>query len=552
MISRDVYLIPILSNAPRLLGLLNRNISSYTYGCFDRNYWHYNIVDFPCARKQEAVLTLTLLHLINHRDNLFYQEEEILNYIIAGLGFWSKIQNKSGSFNEWYPYENSFVATAFSSYAISESLLLLKDRLPADIQQKVIRSLTDAGSWLMKRHETRVMNQQTGAVIALYNIFLLTGDKKFLKASEKKVEVLKERQSDEGWFIEYGGPDIGYLSLAIDYLCKYYKKTNDREVEEIIKKAMSFIRYFIQPNLVAGGEYASRNTEYLIPHGFELFSRYNEDAKFIASVIRRSLNNINSFPYLFDDRYQTYVGYTWLQAYEDANSGLDIETEISIENDFNRDFKKFFPESGLFVLNDPKRHFIINIKKGGVFRLFDKVSNYTHTDSGILVRSQNKWYASGWLSEPEKRLDDGSISVTGKMWRVSDKRLTPATTILMRLFQVIFGRSTSISLWLKERLRDFLITKTGSSDIGYRRIIEFDTEPNVLLKVSDSIFSRNKDISEVSVYTKDTHIYVPSSRYYVIEKGVPFTRGFSSASKEVVTEWIIKQGEEEPVFLVRE
>ena len=73
MISREVYLHPILKNAPRLLGLLNRNVSSSGYGSFDREYWHYNTVDFSCARKQEAVLTLTLLYLIKHEKNRYYQ-----------------------------------------------------------------------------------------------------------------------------------------------------------------------------------------------------------------------------------------------------------------------------------------------------------------------------------------------------------------------------------------------------------------------------------------------------------------------------------------------
>lgn len=544
---RDVYIYPILNNTQRLLGLLDRNVSSDTYGCFDRDYWHYNIVDFPCARKQESVLTLALLYLINHKDNGFYQNREIFDYIIASLRFWCSIQNKNGSFNEWYPYENSFVATAFTSYAISESVLLLKDHLHQDVINEVIRSLIKSASWLMKRQEIRVMNQQTGAIAALYNIYLLTGEKNLLSGVKEKVEILRERQSEEGWFIEYGGPDIGYLSLAIDYLCKYYKRSGDRDIEGIINKAMGFLRFFIQPNLVAGGEYASRNTEYLIPHGFELFSRYNVDARFIASVIRKSLSNINSFPYLFDDRYLSYVGYTWLQAYKDANPEID-DVEDIIKSGFNTNFKNCFQASGLFVLNDQSRHLIVNMKKGGSLRLFDKHSNNTHIDSGIMVRSGDRWFTSGWLSEADTQLLDNSIIIEGMMKELTNKRLTPFIIILMRLFQIVFGRATTISLWVKERLRDLLITKTKTSKMVYKRIIEFDSEPDVLLKVKDSIVPNGKSISEIVLYAKDTHIYVPSSRYYATEKGVPFIKRLINSRDKIVLEWEIRKGEREPVF----
>lgn len=347
MISRDVYLISVLNNVPRLLGLLNRNMASSSYGCFDREYWHYNTVDFACARKQEAVLTLTLLYSIEHDENRYYKSREILEYIRAALIFWTKIQNCNGSFNEWYPNEHSFVVTSFSTYAVSESLLLIKDELHLEEYEEIITSLKKAGDWLSERHEMRVMNQQTGAAIALLNLQKLTGDGKYLEASKGKISLLKQRQSDEGWFLEYGGPDIGYLSLAIDYLCKYYQKTEEHMVKDIIDRALGFMKYFIQPNLVAGGEYTSRNTEYLIPHGFEIFSRQSEDAKFIASAVRKSILKTESFPNLFDDRYLTYVGYTWLQAYQDANKSLDETVDENLSSNFDNEFRKFFKESGL-------------------------------------------------------------------------------------------------------------------------------------------------------------------------------------------------------------
>lgn len=541
LIPSDVYLNPILTNAPRLLGLLNRNMSSSSYGSFDREYWHYNTVDFSCARKQEAVLTLTLLYSIKHDNNRYYQSSEILDYIKAALKFWATIQNRNGSFNEWYPSENSFVVTSFSTYAVSESLLLIKDELQANEYKAVMAALIKAGSWLLNRNETRVMNQQTGAAIALYNLYLLTGNELYRDSSREKISLLDQRQSEEGWFLEYGGPDIGYLSLAIDYLAKYYSKTKDKSVKAIIDRALGFVTYFIQPNFIAGGEYTSRNTEYLIPHGFELLSGMNEDALFAASIVRKSLCNVESFPALFDDRYLTYVGYTWLQAFQDASPELEEKAEDTISEHFGKSFIKHFEESGLLVINDEDKHLIVNTKKGGSFRVFDKSSGRAYSDSGILVNSDNKWFTSGWLADFQGDVGEGSITVSGNMWKVPDKALTPVSNILLRVFQMTLGRSTAVSLWIKERLRDLLITKTKPSSMRYNRLLYFTEGTDELLKITDSVQAERASISAFSVFAKDTHIYVPSSRYYVDMKGSRFQKTYSDPVNSFDVEWKINK-----------
>ncbi len=485
------------------------------------------------------MLTLTLLYFIKHEKNKYYRSDEILKYIKAALVFWTKIQNKNGSFNEWYPNENSFVVTSFSAYAVSESLLLLKDELPHEEYQSIVRALIKAAEWLVERHETRVLNQQTGAAVALLNIHLLTNDKRFLDSSKNKLSIIEQRQSDEGWLIEYGGPDIGYLSLAIDYLCKYYLKTGDEQAKNIIIRSLGFIRYFIQPNLIAGGEYTSRNTEYLIPHGFEIFSKFNDNAIFVASVIRKSLLKMDSFPNFFDDRYFTYVGYTWLQAYLDANPELDEAAEYNITKHFKEPFTKYFAGSGLLIVNDANKHFIVNMSKGGAFRLYDKKTGRTYSDSGILVSADNKWYTSGWLARGQDSMSDNTITITGNMWKVPDKIPTPIQNIIFRLFQLTFGRFGFISLWMKERLRDVLITKTHPMDIKYKRVLVFDPDLPELLKIKDSVMSEKNLISAVLVFAKDTHIYVPSSRYYVYVKEAPFQKSFSPPVNKVEVDWRI-------------
>ena len=43
-----------------------------------------------------------------------------------------------------------------------------------------------------------------------------------LTGLNKKLERILQLQSEEGWFPEYGGADIGYLSVSLDMLAEYY------------------------------------------------------------------------------------------------------------------------------------------------------------------------------------------------------------------------------------------------------------------------------------------------------------------------------------------
>ena len=45
----------------RVITQMDRDPDSLTFGCFDRNYWHYKIRDFPSSILQQGVFTLEAL-----------------------------------------------------------------------------------------------------------------------------------------------------------------------------------------------------------------------------------------------------------------------------------------------------------------------------------------------------------------------------------------------------------------------------------------------------------------------------------------------------------
>jgi len=509
--NKEILLNEVLAQMPRLLGLLDRNPVSSTFGCFDRQYWHYNTVDFACARSQEAVLTLALLYGLKHKNNPYYKNASILEWIKGALIFWTKIQEKNGSFNEWYPKENSFVATAFTSYAISETLLVLNKVLGNDIKRKMLAALEKAAKFLLNKHEHQAQNQESGAAIALYNVYLLTKNRRYLKASNNKIAFISKNQTKEGWFSEYGGADVGYLSLAVDYLSKLYKKSKNPKILLIVKKSTEFISYFIHPNSTNGGEYGSRNTEYLMPHGFAFLAKNNSNAQSILSHILSSIKSKSTIsPFSLDDRYLTYITYTWLQAYSEINYSI---AKKKPRHAFV--FRKNFPMAKIIIRSDPNFYLILNYNKGGSLKIFFKKTEKSLYDSGIWAKTKNGSFTSSWLdSEASVSFKENEIVIRSKLWSVKNNVLSPKKTIFMRLFTGTVGRNERIGLLIKDMLRKKMITKTKPSNILHKRTVTIFAKSIEL----EDILSNSKELKKIYLGLKTSQIYIPSSRYFQVSE----------------------------------
>jgi len=505
--SSQVYLDAMVREAPRLLSLLDRNPLSKTYGCFDRQFWHYKAIDFPCARMQEAALTLALLYRIGHEKNPYHGSGLVCEYVNAALDYWTGIQDGNGSFSEWYPHENSFVATVFTSYAASEALLLMGDE--ARKKSKVLHSLTKAAEWFMERDENRAVNQETGAIAALYNLFLLTGDEKYKRAASEKMEFIKANQHPEGWFPEYGGADMGYLSLAIDYLAKYYAKSGDKEALKVLENSVGYIGYFIHPDDTFGGEYTSRNTSYLIPDGFEKLAQAIPDAGLIAAAIRKSIENgSGAWPLSLDDRYLAYIGYTYLQAYLDSGELENNKGSLPRDRDLVKDFKG----SGFWIYSNSDLYIVMNYRKGGASKIFFKSRGMSITDSGVLAESlDGARMTSSWLTEnTDAVINQKGAKVKGTLHMMPQSYLTPVKSVMLRAFQMTAGKNSFIGHTVKNRLRDRLITKTGETSIKYSREIALAADG---LTITDTIHDA-KELKDILIGGTVSYVYTPSSRYF--------------------------------------
>ena len=304
MIDPRVYKDIVLLQMPRILGLSDRNPKSKTFGCFDRYYWHYKLIDFPNARFQEATLLLALLYKNDFEGNTYFEKPKIHELAKAANSFWHKIQNKDGSFNEVYPNERSFCATSFSTYAITESLLVLGEQHNLD-------SLIKDGKWLLKNNTAVVSNQMAAASLALYNIYLLTEETKIKRGAEEKITALMTSQSSEGFYPEYDDYDIGYLSLTLSCLCRYCLKTRDNEkLITSMKKGLEFLNGLISEYGMFDYTKTSRKTQFLYPYAF-LVLESNISEKIYKGLKENKIIN----PQWLDDRYVIQLTTDYLQTY---------------------------------------------------------------------------------------------------------------------------------------------------------------------------------------------------------------------------------------------
>jgi len=530
----NVYFKVIIEEIPRLLGLLDKNPVSPTFGSFDRNYWHYNISDFPCARYQEATLTLALLYVLNYEKNPYYNSEDILGFINGGVDFWRKIQRGNGSFDEWYPYEGSFVATAFSTYAISEVLLLLKDKI--ENFEEALRSVKKAVDFLSANVDYTACNQEAGAILTIYNYYLLSNEDRYKELAYKRLVSFYKLQKEEGWFPEYGGPDVGYLSLTIDYLAKLYEKSNWDIIREMMDKAIGFLYYFSHPDGSFGGEYGSRNTKYIIPSGIEFATSWNKKAGYIAFNLRKALSEKSTIgPYNLDDRYLAYIGYTYLQASLYYKEDLEIEGR-------ERYIDKYFNQSGIWVFSNDNFYLVSNFKKGGVLKANFK-NGYLLKDSGVVVKIRNKVYASSWLNPEEEVIsEDRGYKVFRELKLLTFPKMSIIKNIFLRIFQSLFGRFNFVNKITKKLLRDILISKQKSSGVKFFRVIRvFDDK----LEIEDVIISSEK-ISKVFCGMENPYIFIPSSRYFEIGDLNRYYHQFEVGSKRVTIRRVFNEkGKEE-------
>ena len=502
----DSYLSIVLKSIPRLLSLQNRCVSETNYGCFDKNYWHFKLKDFPNAAAQMGSEVLARLWNWQTKGNPYYKNDMICQWAKHGFLYLVKIQKKDGSFDEWYPNERGWAGpTGYVLHSLISGYTILERQWNKNERNKIIESIHKGASHLSKRAEGYILsNHYAMALMALYDSWEIIKKDWILKVYKKFWSEFKEYICDEGWTLEYDGVDLGYNMATLGFLGRIHARNKDKDIENYCTQSINFLSHFLYPDGSFGGRIGSRGTSHIYPFALEYWANICPVA---SSMVRFSNFSLLS-PDIQDDHYLSYRLCDYIEAAQIRQNHTNHPSLPFLQTG-NKTYH--FPLAGMYIKKTPRYYFVCNLKRGGSFvlyRLSDK--KLIMADSGVIGNRHSQTLSSqSCHSKWNTSIDKNTCQVKGPLVKVRNQSFTPFSFLLFRIATLLLGNSNFLSYWMKITIRYLLIVKDRT--------------------VEKTTFIRKFSFSEEKVHVKDflTGIkgdfytrfdfsarYVPQSRYF--------------------------------------
>lgn len=516
----DIYAEKALNQVPRLLGNLDRNPFSPTYGCFHRDYWLEKVSDFPDAVRQFGVHSLALVYKYDFPNNMYKGNRKIRDWTIAAMCYWARIQHKEGSFDEFYPFERGWVGpTAFTTYTVAEAYRLLRSEMSEKHAHIVHDALGKAANFIIggQIEEDHLANHHAMACLAVWKVFELFRNKHLKAGYDRLWQGFLSYQTKEGWSIEYDGVDPGYLSATVSFLAKIYQtKPDDDSLFEVLKQSVDICRYFAYPNGFYAGSLGSRNTQHFYCHGFEVLADKLPNAAAVAEKMLGGLsNNAQVPPQIMSDRYVFYRVPEFLLAYLDykPRKNLSIATLPYEKKSLNA----WLPKAKIWAKRDKKYYLIANLAKGGVVKAFDvEQESVLLNDCGVLgVLNDGRVVTTQWVDNAyETSIDEEGWEITGNLNVVpSNKLFTPFKNIIFRSIMLCLGWHPRLAHMIKGQIRRILMLGNRRISVRFWRRLSVADGAYTLttqLKIEDKTLSFRRLQFGDEFFVR----YVPQSRYF--------------------------------------
>ena len=454
--ARDALALRALAELPKILTLQDRTPVSPTYGCFDRAYWHYRMMDFPCGMSQEFVLPLALAWALDMPGNRWFGDPALREWAIAGIRFAARSAHADGSCDDYYPFERAAGAAAFSLYAALRAAELLDC---AD-DPEIAAFLRLRGRWLAHHKESgRLSNHEALIVNCLARLRALTGSPEWDGPLAERAARLKSWQDAEGWFDEYGGADPGYLSLTIGLMAETDRLRPDLGLREPCARAIAFIDHFVHPDGSAGGEYTSRGTRNFFPHGFEIAGAWNEAA---LRINDRALTTLcdDRQPCYADDHIVGHHVWSWMTSWAEWQDARPAPQPLP-------QGRTHFPAARLLADHAPGSRLFVGTSRGGAFKLFGDRA-LLHSDTGpTLATSAGKVAVTHLEGSVLAEEGPDTLVIEGRMAWAKSARLTPAKSVILRVLMLGFGRF--FPDLVRRMLQAVLVTGRKDAPFTFRR-----------------------------------------------------------------------------------
>ncbi|MDX9752492.1 MAG: hypothetical protein RBU29_00930 [bacterium] len=515
MTLRDIYAQKALCQIPRLLSSQDRNRFSPTYGCMNREFWLCRATDFPNSIAQFGTHALALAYTHPMPGNIYYQHPKVLDWTLAGMEYWTRIQHKDGSFDEFYPNERGWAGpTGFLLYVMCDTYRQLNGNLPTEWKDRFLTAVHKAGLFLSGTDESGVLaNHHAMAILPMYEAFLLTQDRKIETAFHQKLDIFFSYCHEEGWCLEYDGADPGYLSATISFMGKLAKHYQDERFGPYFQKWVEFSSYFVYPNGHYAGTAGSRQTLHFYPHGYELLAPHNPLAARIADRMLEGLRDGALVPpEIQGERYFVYRIPELLLAYIDFGQRSESPATLPYERE---SFTQTFPSARVFVQKSPSAYTLVNAAKGGVVKQFSLPDGRLRLNNcGIWGQLKNgTLFTSQWIDENHQvRFAENEITILGGCHRVPAKIFNPLTFMAFRIVCLLIGWHEPWAYALKGWIRKLLMIGKKPLPIRFERVIRCQADS---IEVETRIRLEGKEtVTGLLIGDEFPARYVPQSRYF--------------------------------------
>ena len=510
---------------PRILTQGCRDPGSVDYGSFDRNWWHYKIRDFPSIILQQGGYAAFCASNLPIFDQ---QKKGLRNLAAASCRFWNRRAEGHGAFEEYYPWEQGYPPLAFSTLAVAKMVhgeVVKREEIESGLQK--------AATQLQSRFEPKATNQQLAGMAALCWIRRIAANLVEESRFKNVCEQTLACQHEEGWYMEYGGPDLGYLAVSIDCLLDAFDATQNKDFYHSAKKALEFISYFTAKPGKGAAMHNARNTDYIVPYGICRFLQDEEIGPVANKVIHEVFSNVdhpNHFLHAIDDRYFChYIGhsiYRALPLLQKDTGQPDPETPDKSP------VRQHFSGSGHFLWRKTLSGCaaLVSAKKGGIFSLW--FGDFSCSNFGWIVTTDdgkqwvNHWWADFWTYDET----DNSVSVKGHLTPHNENESTPIKHLCLRGLSFFWGYR--IIGMLKEKL---IFKEKQNSKLKFSRTITFTKDgvevkdqidfPTTAVIRSAPRSSKRHVASADSFHTED--YCLSDSRIQCIEKREPSENGLT-------------------------
>jgi hypothetical protein len=499
------YVDEALAQIPRVLTLQDRDPSSPTYGCFDRNYWHYRTQDFPSGMYQELALPLAQFYAQDLPGNRWRGEGRLRELALAGVAYAKQSAHADGSCDDYYPFERALGATAFAAAAGARTLLLLNER-----NQDLLAFLKRRSRWLLDRQESgRLSNHQALVALAAARTAVLAADNALLEGAWERLQLCLSWQHQEGWFTEYEGADPGYQTLTISFLAALREHLVSEDLESALGRALAFSAHFLHPDGSYGGETGSRNTCQVLPSGFERLAYYLPQAAYLADGwLEGAASGRRGYP--DDDRIFCH----WLHDLVDAY-GLRACRPFGKTKPWSPPpGRTSFDEAGLHVVRDGRLHLVISTAKGGVFRAYYG-PRLLRNDTGLVGIADNGDRLVSHIMDhnAEVTWEDHAVTIRGRLQYAPRKLAAPMKQVAFRLMNCTAGRVAPDLV--RRILQRSLITGKRPAPLAFERRIDWSQDGKIMVRDRLSVEGgRAPRLSRLFSSTDATSIYVATSNIW--------------------------------------